>query len=149
LPAFRWSLTTGWQAVNTRRAVAVTLEPPAALRYLAQARAPGVYVLLDFHPFLGDPLHVRLLKEIASDYDRVARTVVLMSHRTDIPPELDALAVRFELSLPTRRGWQRDLPRRGRRLGKAQPARRLRASAPPTTRCCAICAAWPSPTWRR
>jgi len=69
---------------------------------------------------------VRLLKEIAVDYERVPRTVVLMSHHTDIPPELDTFAVPFELSLPDEEGlraifkdeveaWQRrNLPRQVR-----------------------------------
>jgi hypothetical protein len=124
LPVFTWSITNGWKPMSTRAPILGTQEPPAALRHLSQVRAPGVYVLLDFHPYLSDPLHVRLLKEIAVDYERVARTVVLMSHHTEIPPELDTLAVPFELSLPDEEGlreifkdevqsWERrNLPRR-------------------------------------
>jgi len=60
--------------------LAATQDPATALRHVSQcASKPGVYALLDFHPFLGDPLDVRLLKEIAVD-DRVPRTLVLMSH---------------------------------------------------------------------
>ena len=100
LPVFTWSLTSGWKSTGMQVPLTTPLDPPSALRHVGQVRQPGVYALLDFHPFLGDPLHVRLLKEIAVDYDRVPRTVVLMSHRTEIPPELDKLAVRFTLSLP-------------------------------------------------
>ena len=148
LPVSRWSVTTGWKPSYTSVPLAATQEPAAALRYLTQVRAPGVFVLLDFHPFLGDPLHVRLLKEIAVDYDRVPRTVVLMSHRAEIPPELDTLAVRFELSLPDEEGlvqifndevqaWQkRNLPRRvhGDRDAYAMLLRHLHGLTEPDAR---------------
>lgn len=39
-----------------------------------------MYVLLDFHPFLSEPMHVRLLKDICQDHDRTPRTIVLLSH---------------------------------------------------------------------
>ena len=100
LPVFTWSLTSGWKPTHLQVPLTGPLDPPAALRHVSQVRQPGVYALLDFHPFLGDPLHVRLLKEIAGDYDRVARTMTLMGHRLDVPPELDKLTVRFALSLP-------------------------------------------------
>lgn len=107
LPVFTWSVTTGWKPLQTQIALASTQEPTPALRHVSNVRQAGVYALLDFHPFLNDPLHVRLLKEIAADYDRVPRTLVLMSHRAEIPPELDKLAVRFSLSLPGESGIQR------------------------------------------
>jgi SpoVK/Ycf46/Vps4 family AAA+-type ATPase len=101
LPLWSWSLTSGWASGPARLALtAEAASPPEALRHLSRVQAPGVWVLLDFHPFLDDPLHVRLLKEIAGDHDRVPRTVVLIGHHTEIPPEIDKLAVRFELALP-------------------------------------------------
>jgi AAA+ superfamily predicted ATPase len=149
LPVWSWSLTKGWKGLHTQIPLsAATQEPPAALRHVAQVRVPGVYVLLDFHPFIGDPLHVRLLKEIAVDYDRVPRTVVLMSYRTELPPELDKLAVRFELALPDEAGvqqifrdevqsWQkRNLPRqfKGERSAYDMLLRHLRGLAEPDVR---------------
>jgi SpoVK/Ycf46/Vps4 family AAA+-type ATPase len=43
---------------------------------------------------------VRLLKDVALRYREVAHTLVLLSHRLAIPPELARLAARVELSLP-------------------------------------------------
>jgi ATPase family associated with various cellular activities (AAA) len=100
LPVFTWSVTTGWKATSMQTALTVPLDPPAALRHVSQVRQPGVYVLLDFHPFLKDPLNVRLMKEIAVDYDRVPRTLVLLSYHADMPPELVTFTVHFALSLP-------------------------------------------------
>jgi SpoVK/Ycf46/Vps4 family AAA+-type ATPase len=57
-------------------------------------------VLLDFHPFLENPVNVRLIRKIAQEYDLVARTLVLVSPSLKIPPEVDKLTARFRLSLP-------------------------------------------------
>jgi AAA+ superfamily predicted ATPase len=148
LPVFTWSITSGWKSTAMPVALTSPLDPPSALRHVAQVRQPGVYVLLDFHPFLGDPLHVRLMKEIAADYDRVARTLVLMGYHTDIPPELDKLTVRFSLALPDAAGirdifkeevlaWQtRNAPRRvgADREAYAVLQRHLRGLAEPDVR---------------
>ncbi|MDQ6685522.1 MAG: AAA family ATPase [Pseudomonadota bacterium] len=100
LPVYTWSITGGWKASTMQVPLTTPLDPPAALRHVAQVRQPGVYVLLDFHPFLKDPLNVRLMKEIAVDYERVPRTLVLLSYHTDLPPELATLTANFSLSLP-------------------------------------------------
>ena len=129
LAVFTWSLTSGWKPTHLQVPLTGPLDPPAALRHVAQVRQPGVYALLDFHPFLGDPLHVRLLKEIAVDYDRVARTMVLMSHHTEIPPELDKLAVRFALSLPDPAGIRDIFNEEVRAWEARNPPRRVGADA--------------------
>jgi SpoVK/Ycf46/Vps4 family AAA+-type ATPase len=61
---------------------------------------PGLYVLLDFHPYLANPVNVRLLRKIAQEYDLVPRTLVLVSHSLQVPPEVEKLAANFRLSLP-------------------------------------------------
>ena len=43
----------------------------------------GIYVLLDFHPYLDNPLFVRTLKDIAQDYNKCARTIVLHQLRSE------------------------------------------------------------------
>ncbi|HEX6994108.1 MAG TPA: AAA family ATPase [Gammaproteobacteria bacterium] len=100
-PLYRWSITDGLKRLD------LELEPqrhnsaPAeVLRHIRAVAKPGVYVLLDFHPFLGDPVNVRLLKDIALDAPRTGITVVLISHAIEIPPELQRTAARFEMRLP-------------------------------------------------
>lgn len=95
-----WSVANGLVAGTAGAPVAGTTDPAVALREVSRASHPGIYVWMDFHPFLSNPLHVRLLKEIAADYDRVPRTQVLLGHHVEIPPEIEKLTVRFELSLP-------------------------------------------------
>ncbi|HEU0199560.1 MAG TPA: AAA family ATPase [Burkholderiaceae bacterium] len=97
-----WSVTKGLTTDTGGAAVPGTTDPAAALREVYRLSRPAVYAWLDFHPFLGNPLHVRLLKEIAVDYERAPRTLVLLGHEVVIPPEVEKLSVRFELSLPNR-----------------------------------------------
>ena len=100
-PLFSWSVADGLESGNFVRALTEkTNEPTAALRQIQQAGPAGLYVLLDFHPYLDQPVNARLLKEIALDYEKIARTLVLVGLEVKLPPDLDKLAVRFRLSLP-------------------------------------------------
>jgi SpoVK/Ycf46/Vps4 family AAA+-type ATPase len=57
--------------------------------------------LLDFHPFLEDPVHIRLIKDICIHYKDVQRQLVLISHKIKVPTELDAFCARFDMDLPS------------------------------------------------
>ena len=72
------------------------------LKHIRATATAGVYVLVDFHPFLAEPMHVRMLKDICLSYEQVARTVVLLSDATHLPRELEPFSARFELSVPDR-----------------------------------------------
>jgi hypothetical protein len=102
-PVFRWSVADGLRRLDLdaepRRELA---DPAEALRHIRGTGQAGVYVLLDFHPYLDNPLHVRLLKEIAQGYGELPRTLVLVSYAIQSPPELRHLAARFRLRLPDR-----------------------------------------------
>lgn len=104
LPLFRWTVTDGLKRLDVemgppQRSVA---EPPEVLRHIRASNLAGVYALLDFHPYLNDPTIVRLLKDIAQDYEHCARTLVLVSDACEVPHELEALTARLELALPDR-----------------------------------------------
>jgi hypothetical protein len=75
-------------------------DPADVLKHIRAVDKPGVYVLLDFHPYLQDPRHVRLIKDIAQEYDRAARTLIFVSHALAVPPELEHLAARLEIAFP-------------------------------------------------
>jgi ATPase family associated with various cellular activities (AAA) len=100
---FQWSATDGMTRLdmNVGGPQKHLADPEALLRHLKVTPTAGIYVLLDFHPYLDNPLHVRIIKEIAQDYGRVARTLVLVSHELKLPSELGHLAARFNLALPT------------------------------------------------
>ena len=93
-----WSAAEGLR--GGQPAGAQNLDPTQALRQIDSTGQAGIYVLLDFHPYFGNPVNVRLLKKIAIEYDRTQRTVIFVSHAVPVPPELDKLTARFSLSLP-------------------------------------------------
>lgn len=103
-PVFQWTVTEGLRRldVNLGGAQQHNAEPDAVLKSLRATPTAGIYVLLDFHPFLADPVNVRLMKDICQDYDRVPRTLVLISHEILLPRELDHFCVRFSLAFPDR-----------------------------------------------
>jgi SpoVK/Ycf46/Vps4 family AAA+-type ATPase len=103
-PVFQWSTTDGLRRldVDLGGSQLHNADPTEVLRAIRATDKAGVYVLLDFHPFLNDPVHVRLIKDICQSYERVARTLVLVSHELALPRELEHLAARFELAFPTR-----------------------------------------------
>ena len=104
LPLFQWSVTDGLKRIDRDVGVAqrTVAEPADVLRHIRATNIPGVFALLDFHPYMQDPTHVRLLKDIALDYERCARTVVLISYELATPPEIDHLTARCALALPDR-----------------------------------------------
>jgi SpoVK/Ycf46/Vps4 family AAA+-type ATPase len=103
-PVFQWTVTEGLRRldVNLGGAQQHNAEPDQVLKSMRATPNAGIYVLLDFHPFLTDPVNVRLLKDICHDYDRLPRTVVLISHEIQLPRELDHLSARFALAFPSR-----------------------------------------------
>jgi hypothetical protein len=129
MPLFQWTVTDGLKRLDVevgppQRTVA---EPLDILKHIRATTLAGVYALLDFHPYLREPTAVRLLKDIAQDYDRCARTIVLISYQTDIPHELEHLSARVALALPDRnerrqlvedvaRQWMRANPRQAVRI---------------------------------
>ncbi len=61
---------------------------------------PSVYVLVDFHHFLQDPVAIRHVKDALVNSPQ--HTVVMLSSEVKLPDELDRMAIRYELPLPTR-----------------------------------------------
>ena len=103
-PVFQWTVTEGLRRmdVNLGAAQRHNAEPSEVLRTIRAADKAGVYVLLDFHPYLGDPMHVRLIKDICQSYEQAARTLVLVSHELQLPVEIEHFAARFVLQFPSR-----------------------------------------------
>jgi len=104
MPVFRWTITDGLGRADIDLGTAQQFNsaPLDVLRTIRVSDLAGVYVLVDFHPFLDEPVHVRLLKDIGQSYGRVPRTVVLLSHALEVPRELEHLAARADLAVPGR-----------------------------------------------
>jgi hypothetical protein len=102
---FQWTVTEGLlrSDVDMGGSQKTLAQPEQLLRHVKATTMAGIYVLLDFHPYLENPLHVRTIKDIAHDYPRCERTLVLVSAEVRLPPELEHLAARFSVRLPDKK----------------------------------------------
>lgn len=101
-PLFRWTITDGLQRIDiSLEPQAINAAPTDVLKHIRAVSKPGIYVLLDFHPFLEDPVHVRLLKDICIRGQEINRQIVLISHTVKIPRELESFCARFDMALPS------------------------------------------------
>jgi SpoVK/Ycf46/Vps4 family AAA+-type ATPase len=101
LDQWRWSRTEGLVDPSGAR-VPDTLEPAAALGALAAHTAPGLFRLVDLHPFLDDPVVVRRLRDLAARMGGRKQAAVLLSPELQVPPELGKDLVVIDLPLPDR-----------------------------------------------
>lgn len=102
-PLFHWTVTEGLRRIDVDYPPQPhNREPSELLSQIKSTTTPGIYLLADFHPYLDEPVHVRLLKDIAIAKAEVDHTLVLISHRLAVPPELERFCARFELSVPDR-----------------------------------------------
>jgi SpoVK/Ycf46/Vps4 family AAA+-type ATPase len=117
---FQWTVTEGLLRldVNLGGPQHLLAQPEQLLRHIKSTPMAGIYVLLDFHPYLENPLFVRTLKDIAQEYDKCARTIVLISFEMKLPQELEHLAARFTVRLPDKNERQLIVMRAAREWAK-------------------------------
>lgn len=103
LPFYKWTLTEGVARLEVDYGQQQDTEnPPEALKHIKSKNSPGYFILLDFHPFLDDPLNIRLIKEIALGFENIRKYLVFISYSLEIPRELKHLCANFSIKLPTR-----------------------------------------------
>ena len=102
LKAYRWTVTEGLQAFEPcdQPSQSVT-KSQEILSYIKSSAPHSVFVLLDFHPYLDDTVHIRFLKDIALNYTKHFSTVVLVGAALPVPAELRQFTAFFRLPLPT------------------------------------------------
>lgn len=110
IPLYRWSITEGLlrleEGFSPQRH---NIQPPDVLGHIKASTQAGVFILIDFHPYLDDPLHVRLLKDIAISYTDSPRTIILLSHEVTMPSELSNFSASFKLSMPNKNKISKEL----------------------------------------
>jgi SpoVK/Ycf46/Vps4 family AAA+-type ATPase len=125
-PLFRWTITDGLQRIDiSLEPQSLNSQPTDVLKHIRAVSKPGIYVLLDFHPFLEDPVHVRLIKDICIQYRNVPRQLILMSHKISVPHELETFSARFEMDLPSEEERARIVKRAVNDYGKDHPGSRV------------------------
>src|SRR5436190_13733921 len=102
IKAYRWSITEGLQAFDPcDQPSQSVLKTHELLNYIKTGAKNCVFVRLDFHPYLQDTVHMRLLKEIALTYPQHYSTVMLVGYAMQVPEELKPYTAYFRLPLPT------------------------------------------------
>jgi len=114
-PLYIWSAVRGLESVLERNSREWSVEgidtqpgssstdttsPDEALKYIKESIKSGVVLLPDFHAYLTNPTVVRMVREIAHDYNLRPVTLVFVSHAFTVPPEIERLAAHFEMSVP-------------------------------------------------
>jgi len=85
------------------QAIAQTNDVLDCLKHIDRSTQNGVYVLCDAHPGFDNPVVVRLIREIAMDHAKSARTLVFIGPKFEkVPSELLRMAAHFKPHLPTR-----------------------------------------------
>lgn len=74
-----------------------TRELPDALRHVEGSSGQALFVFLDIHPFLSNPLVTRAIKEIALKSESKKYQMVFVGHDINLPDEIVPFASRFEL----------------------------------------------------
>ncbi|NKI19443.1 AAA family ATPase [Spongiibacter sp. KMU-166] len=103
LPVYAWSATEGIQRADYDNTAKLphTAAPEVALRHIRSGNEAGLYALCDFHPYLqGEPLNIRLIKEIAMSAESSGKRLIFISHALTIPAEFKRFSARFSLSMP-------------------------------------------------
>src|SRR3989304_9233003 len=98
-PLFVWSIADGIRRIPRTDVITQTYEFQAALRHIDKTPQNGIYTMLAAQPYFEDPVNVRLIKEIAQEYYKTARTLVFISRQIEIPPDLKRMSARFSLPL--------------------------------------------------
>ncbi|MCP1726917.1 hypothetical protein J2T60_000882 [Natronospira proteinivora] len=128
-PLFRWTAAGGLERLDMDAPVDDDVNSPeAVLRYIRDRQEPGVFLLMDFHPYLDNPIHVRLLREVARAASPGAPNVVMISPELDLPRELQPLAVPFDLSVPTEEELEYMVREEGQAWAEHNHGQRVKAS---------------------
>ncbi len=126
MPLFRWTITDGLQRLDiSLEPQTINSAPTDVLKHIRAVTKPGIYVLLDFHPFLEDPVHVRLLKDICIRARDVHRQIVLISHEVRLPQELENFCARFDMALPSEEERAAIVRRAAKEYARENPGKKV------------------------
>jgi len=126
VPLFRWTVTDGLQRLDINLEPQLhNADPPDVLKHIRAVTKAGIYVLLDFHHYLQDPVIIRLLKDICLRYVDVARQLILVSHKIELPQELESFAARFDMALPTDKERENIIKRLAMEYTRENPGKRV------------------------
>ena len=99
---WRWSITEGLRRLDLDGDLAAEIPPDAGstLAAIRGAAQRGIYLLLDFHPYLQYATTLRMLRDTVQRRDGQPHVIVMIGTKVELPAELEAIATRFNPRLP-------------------------------------------------
>lgn len=102
---YRWSVTDGLSRLTFGPQLAISdqlEEPEAILMHIKKQTRPAFFVLCDFHPYFdSSPKVIRLIKDIVLNHSASGHSLVFLSHKIELPPELVRYSAKVELTPPS------------------------------------------------
>lgn len=95
---FSWTYTSGVKNLDTGKKE--DADPFKVLSDISNAKAPGLYILKDYHSFLDDAQIVRMLKDVQDREHGMYKPIVIISPIIKIPIELEKLVTIIDYDLP-------------------------------------------------
>ena len=96
---FEWSVNSGFKR-GFGLTIGDTYEALAMLQHIDSMTGEGIYLLKDLGPHLGKPEVARALRDLAQKLTHTSSAIVLTGDPIELPREIEAVAVRFDLKLP-------------------------------------------------
>jgi len=96
-----WTATKGLSQIPVefdRKPLSTRLE--VLFSEIAAAKRDSVFVLIDFHPYIDDPMNIRRVKDVLISNPGIA--IILLSQDIEVPEELEVFSTEYASELPTR-----------------------------------------------
>jgi len=93
---YRWSVSEGFGGQDA----AARDDPLLALESVRASEEPGLFVLLDMHPYLDDPRVLRQLRDQLVEVAARRQSIVIVGPVLNVPPGLDKEVAVMDLPLP-------------------------------------------------
>jgi SpoVK/Ycf46/Vps4 family AAA+-type ATPase len=96
---FFWTITQG-MVLNPNHRDNATRDPIAALDFIMDSREQALFVLKDYHAFIGDVTVTRRLRDLTTALKTSYKTLIVLSPIMKLPPELEKEVTVVDYGLP-------------------------------------------------
>ena len=98
---YLWAETSGLKNRVLEETESSLADPLQVLQYILESQEHGMFILLDFHPFLSNHQVIRKVRDVGKALKTSSKTVFFLSPKLVLPDELSKEIVVFDFDLPT------------------------------------------------
>ncbi len=98
---YSWTETKGLGNIVLDGGDRSLTDPLQALNHIIESKERGIFLLLDFHPFLRDHQVTRRVRDAARSLKSSNKTIIFLSPKLVLPDELSKEIVVFDFDLPS------------------------------------------------